>query len=215
MEMTALEARLADAHLAIMGAFHPAPEDRVPGDARTLVLLGPWEPGFWDHVTAAPEFRDGAPDPLDRWSMRVIGRLAGDLGAVAHFPFGGPPYAPFFSWATASGAAWSSPVKLLVQARAGLMVSYRGALAFADRLPLPAAPESPCPACAQPCISACPVGALTPEDYDLDACHAYLDTEAGRDCLSRGCAVRRSCPVSQSYGRAEAQSAYHMGVFHK
>ena len=214
MRFTEIAARLAKDHLAIFGAFHPGPEDRAPEGTGTLMLLGPREPGFWAHVTVQPEFVDGQPDPMDRWSTRVIARLAADLGAYAIFPFGGPPYAPFFSWATASKSAWASPVKLLVQAEAGLMVSYRGALAFAERLELPPAPERPCGSCAQPCTTACPVGALTPQGYDLGACHAYLDTEAGADCLTRGCAVRRSCPVSQRYGRSEAQSAYHMGVFH-
>lgn len=215
MDYSELVERAAASHLAVMGAFHPKPQDQAPEGCGTLVLLGPREPGFWAHITAEPEFLDGAPDPIDRWSSRVISTLAADLGAKAHFPFGGPPYEPFFTWATASRAAWSSPVMILVQAEAGLMVSYRGALAFTQKIPLPDAPAKPCTTCAQPCTTACPVGALTPQGYDTDACHAYLDTEAGADCLTRGCAVRRSCPVSQSYGRSEAQSAYHMGVFHK
>lgn len=215
MALPALDRQLADHRLMIMGAFHPGPEDRAPEGTGTLVLLGPAEPGFWGHVTASPEFEDGAADPLDRWSERVVGALAHDLGATALFPFGGPPYAPFFSWALVSGAAWASPVRVLVQADAGLMVSYRGALAFSEKLSLPARRPSPCSPCVAPCTTACPVGALTAEGYDVPACHAYLDTEAGQDCVTRGCAVRRACPVSQTYGRLEVQSAYHMSLFHR
>jgi hypothetical protein len=47
----------------------------------------------------ATEFRDGRPDPIDRWSRRVIGHMACDLGAKALFPFGGPPWHPFIAWA--------------------------------------------------------------------------------------------------------------------
>ncbi|NKX45375.1 ferredoxin [Roseicyclus persicicus] len=210
-----IEARLAPHSLAVFGGVHPGPDDGAPEGCATLLLLGPDEPGFWAHVTAEPEFADGRPDPLDRWSRRVIGRLACDLGAKALFPFGGPPWRPFLAWATRSGRAWVSPVGLLVHDRAGLMVSYRGALALRGRLDLPAPPPAPpCDGCARPCVTACPVGALTPAGYDVGACHAFLDTGAGRECLDRGCRARRACPVSAGYGRRTEQSAFHMRSFH-
>lgn len=215
MDYAELVARCKAAQLRVMGAFHPGPQDKAPDGTGTLVLLGPEEPGFWNHVTGQPEFQDHTPDPIDRWSERVISALAKDLKATPYFPFGGAPHQPFFTWAIASGAAWSSPVMLLVQDSAGLMVSYRGALAFTKQFALPQPPQNPCAPCPQPCAGACPVGALRPGAYDLDACHAYLDSAEGQDCLTKGCAVRRACPVSQSYGRSQAQSAYHMGVFHK
>ena len=187
--------------------------DSLPPDIATLILLGPSEPGFWPRFTASPEYADGLPDPLDRWSTRQIGALADTLGARAFFPFGGPPWQPFLQWALDSGRAHVSPVGLLVHDRAGLMVSYRGALGFAHALDLPDAPPKPCDTCAtRPCLSACPVDALSPRGYDVEACKADLD-RAGNDCLSRGCAVRRACPLSQSHGRLEAQSAFHMRAF--
>ena len=131
-------ARAAQAHhLAALGALHLAP-DEVPGH-QSLVLLGPGGPGFWPHVSAAPEFADAAPDPLDRWSHRVITALAHDLGARAIFPWDGPPWPPFTGWARRSGRAWPSPVGLLVHDSHGLMLSFRGALALPHRLALPAA----------------------------------------------------------------------------
>jgi hypothetical protein len=211
-----LQTTLRAAGLDSFGGFHPGPGDALPGDTGTLLLLGPHEPGFWPRFTAATEWSDGNPDPLDRWSRRVIEGFARDLGATALFPFTGPPWLPFQSWATRSGRAWTSPVRLLVHDSAGLMVSYRGALALPARLDLPPPPTTaPCDACeGQPCRAACPASALTPQGYDLPRCHAYLDTAPGQDCLSGGCAVRRACPVSQSYGRLAEQSAYHMGRFH-
>lgn len=191
-----------------LGALHE--------DGETLVLLGPREPGFWAHVTSSPEFSDGAPDPLDRWSERVISALAERLDARAAFPFQKDPYLPFYSWALSTGSLWSSPVQLLVHGRQGLMVSIRGALIVPERIPLPAREPSPCEACAtQPCRTACPVDALTEAGYDVDACHAYLNTPDGADCLQNGCQVRLSCPVSASYGRLRVQSAYHMAQFHR
>jgi len=149
------------------------PEGRapMPDGLRSIVLLAPDEPAFWPRFTQSPEYRDGAPDPMDRWSMRVIGALAEELGAQALFPFGTQPPHPFYTWALASGRVWSSPVQFLVGADAGLWASYRGALGLAEALaPLPEAAK-PCDACAQPCATACPVAALTPAGYDLAACH--------------------------------------------
>ncbi|MFD1913221.1 ferredoxin [Halodurantibacterium flavum] len=213
MDHDAIAALAASHHLAIMGGFHPAAGEGPQG-AGTVLLLGPAEPGFWPHVTAEPEFLDGAPDPLDRWSLRVIGALAGALDAQAAFPFGGPPFHPFFRWAIASGRAFPSPVQLLVHDAAGLFVSYRGALILRQRIALPDPPaSSPCETCPRPCIAACPVGALTGQGYDLDRCHDWLS--GPNDCMTRGCAVRRACPLSQRHGRLEVQSAHHMSYFHR
>ena len=214
MALDKIEAQLAPHHLTIFGGFHPDDQDGAPKGCATLVLIAPREPGFWAHVTAAPEFQDGQPDPLDRWSRRVIGGIACDLGAKALFPFGGPPYQPFIKWAQQSGRAHISPVTLLVHDTAGLMLSYRGALALRERLALPPPPDAPCTDCARPCVTACPVNALSATGYDIDACHAFLNTEAGRDCLTQGCRARRACPVSQTYGRLPEQSAFHMRSFH-
>ena len=211
--LAAIAARAGGEGLAPLGAFHPEPDDGAPMGCATLVLLGPDDPAFWGRFRASPEYCDGGPDPLNRWSERVIGALARELGAEPVFPFGGPPWQPFTAWARRSGEAWDSPVGLLVHARLGLFVSYRGALALPDRLELPAPPPPPCPACARPCLSACPAGALTGDGYDLAACHGWLDTAPGRDCLDRGCAVRRACPVGAGL-RPEAQSAFHMSAFH-
>lgn len=217
IDPVALEARLREHRLAILGAFHPDVDDRTPSGTGTLLLLGPLQPGFWAHVSHQPEFQDGASDPLDRWSRRVIGRLACDLSAKALFPFTGPPYHPFFSWALRSGRAWSSPVRLLVHDTAGLMISFRGALAFRERVALPpASPTPPCATCRdRPCLTACPVGALGGDRYETETCHSFLDTAAGAECLTAGCRVRRACPVSARHGSDPEQSAHHMRYFHR
>jgi hypothetical protein len=211
--LAAVAARARPIELAPLGAFHPVAGDGAPEGCGTLVLLGPDGPGFWPRFAASPEFRDGAPDPLDRWSARVVAALAAAFGGAAILPFGGPPFAPFTAWARRSGEAWISPVGLLVHASLGLLVSYRGALALPGRLELPATGPRPCDACPAPCLAACPVGALKGGPYDLRACHGFLDTPPGRDCLGRGCAVRRACPVGREL-RPEAQSAFHMTAFH-
>ncbi|MDA5093296.1 ferredoxin [Aliiroseovarius sp. KMU-50] len=185
----------------------------VDGD-NTVLLLGPHEPGFWSEFSTSPEYLDGQPDPLDRWSKRVVMGLAMAWGGQALFPSDGPPYPPFFHWAQNSGRAWQSPVTLLVHDRAGLWVSYRGAIRLPFELHALAPAPAPCGSCHAPCKTACPVNALTDQGYDLDRCHAHLDTQDGQDCMTLGCKVRAVCPLSQSYGRLAKQSHFHMKAFH-
>ena len=212
--MTELAAALSRHRLEVLGGFHPEDgEAGLPAGTRTLLLIGPSEPGFWAHVREQADWTH--PDPIDHWSRQVIGSIACDLGAKAVFPFGGPPYHPFYAWALRSGRVWDSPVKLLVHATQGLLVSFRGALALKSRVELPPSAVKPCDTCPKPCLTACPVAALTGAGYDVPACHAFLDQRQGSDCLSGGCLVRRACPVSRTYARLPAQSAYHMSRFHK
>lgn len=214
-----ISARLAPHHLAVLGGFACDGDRDLPKGTRTLLLIGPSEPGYWDHVRGQAEWvgflTERTPDPIDRWSRRVIGGIACDLGGKALFPFGGPPWHPFHQWALRSGQVWESPVRLLVHADQGLMVSFRGALALKESVELPAAGMRPCDACPDPCLTACPVGALTGEGYVVPCCHAFLDQPEGEDCMGQGCAVRRACPLSQTYARMADHSAYHMRQFHK
>ncbi|NNE52864.1 MAG: ferredoxin [Sulfitobacter sp.] len=214
MNLAALQEEAQALHLSILGGFHPTDGDTGLEGAGTLLMLGPDEPGFWAAFTQSPEWNDRSPDPVDRWSERVIGAWADRIGAIPFYPFGGPPYHPFYTWALRTGRIHASPVNFLVHDVAGLFVSFRGALALPQRIDPPKPPPSPCLSCAdQPCRTACPIGALTAEGYDVAACKAYLGTPGGGESLSNGCGVRRSCPVSQMYGRLPVQSAYHMAQF--
>lgn len=195
-----------------MGGFHPEADEEWFGGFQTALMIGPDEPKFWPYFIRQPEFSDGQPDAMDRYSKRVLDALVKELGGKAYFPSDGPPYPPFIQWALKSGCA-QSPVGLLVHGKAGLFASFRGVLALTEHIDLPASPASPCGSCQdQPCQQACPIGALTPQGYDVAACKAYLRTEKGRPCLS-GCKVRLSCPVSQKFGRVDAQSEFHMKAF--
>ena len=183
----------------------------------TVLLLSPDEAGlggprFWAVFTAAPEFADGAPDPLDRWSKRVIAPWAAALGGRALFP-SEPPYPPFTAWALRSGQCRTSPIGMLVHARCGLFISFRGAVLIPARLPEPAPAPDPCAGCARPCLSACPAATFTPA-YAVERCHDWLDRPEGKDCRSTGCLVRRACPASRGCGRLAEQSAWHMRAFH-
>lgn len=202
-----LSADLTAERLFIAGALHEGEE--------TLVLLAPAEPGFWAHLKASPEWQDGGADPVDRWSERVIAQIATAQGGRALFPFGGPPWHPFYSWALASGQFFAAPIRLLVHPRMGLWASIRGAIALPGHLPLAAPAADPCTGCPAPCTTACPAGALGRDGYDVPACHDFLNGPTADSCLSEGCLARRACPASASCGRLAEQSAWHMRHFHR
>ncbi len=210
MNWRALDRELAPHGLFLMGT---CPDDQ---NNITIALVGA-APDMWNVFRVSPEFQDNIDHPLDRWSKRVLAPIAEAHNADMVFPSDGPPYPPFIRWAEDSGRFWQSPTGMLVHDVAGLMISLRGALRIKTAAPIPQVPAlSPCDSCTdQPCKTACPVGALNRETgYDVAACHAFLDTTPGQDCLSKGCKARRACPVSQTFNRPDAQSEFHMKAFH-
>lgn len=194
--------------LRAAGGF--CPEDSTP--AKTIVMLAPDEPAFWDIFAGSDEYRDGKPHPMDRWSQRVIGDLANDLGVSAYFPFGGPPFQPFFQWALATGQVHQSPIRLLVDRHAGLFVAFRGALGFDDTISdMPKSTQSPCDGCDAPCLTTCPVHAFDGVSYAVDRCKAHVLSPNGKDNLMSGCLARRACPYTLK--RHPHQARFHMRAF--
>lgn len=201
--------------LALLGGFHPVDADRVPGQPGTVLILGNIGSAIYPHLQASPEFSH--PQPLDRWTSRVVGKIAAELGAQALFPFEGPPFHPFQRWARrADGRFSASPLGLLIHEEYGLWSALRGALLFDQHLavePMPGT-ASPCTTCAdRPCLTTCPVGAFQPERYDPVACRAHLGTLSGQDCMMGGCLARRACPVGRSHAYGRAHAGFHMRAF--
>jgi len=204
--------------LAAHGAFALADDEREGelADVATIALVGLGERRGWAAFSASPEAEDGAADPLDRWSRRVVDGLAAELGARALYPFDGPPHWPFQRWGRRAEPMHVSPLGLLIHQSDGLWRGYRGALAFAERLAVPPvrAAKSSCEICfARPCLAACPVGAFTGAGYDVAVCAAHLSDPAGRGCMERGCLARRACPVGAERVQEPREAALHMQAF--
>jgi hypothetical protein len=185
-------------------------------DIGTIVLAGMAGREGWSAFAASQEAGDGLAHPLDRWSRRVIEALAGELGARALFPFGGPPFLPFQQWAQRAERVHPSPIGILIQPRYGLWHSYRGALGLSEKLAIaaPATVRSPCETCTgRWCLSACPVGAFSSAGYDVAACAGHLRSAAGADCMDFGCRARRTCPVGAEYAYEPQQANFLMRAF--
>lgn len=179
---------------------------------QTTALISPDEPHFWDIFIQSAEYNDGAPNALDRWSTRTLTTIAQNHNLQTVFPFGGPPFAPFYTWALKTGQFWASPINFLVHAQTGLFTSFRGAFEIPTTWEAAPPATKPCDTCTdQPCKTACPVGAFL-DGYDVQACKTHLTKPKGVDCMNTGCRARRICPIGQG-NRPPAQAAFHMKAF--
>lgn len=214
---------LLESHgLLLLGTMEVSDKDRVPDidklrPARKLLLVGNGGSSIWPAFRASPEFHDGLADPLDRWSTRVGKTLAAELDGRAIFPFDGPPYPPFLSWAVRTGCVAPSPVSMFIHTKFGLWHAYRFALAFSelqDDLPVQADFAGPCSSCPdQPCLSACPVKAFSGGKYAVNQCMDYLVTDNATSCRTQGCDARRACPVGKGFTYVPEQARFHMDAF--
>ena len=215
MNYTEIESVIKKENLRILGGFHPQLNDGAPLNSKTLILLGPDEPKFWEVFKTSSEYTSNLNNPLDSWSKRTIDNIATKLKAQSIFPFGGPPFKPFYQWALRTQRAHESPISLLVHDEAGLFVSYRGALSFDFKVTLPQVAANPCIGCSAPCLTTCPVQAFKKKSYDASGCITHIKTADTKQCISKGCAARRICPISKNFARLPEQSAFHMKAFTK
>ena len=73
--------------LDIVGYFNPDGSDNVCSKVRTILLIGPKEPYFWDVFKKSREYKDNKENPLDKWLKKTIEEIAIKLKARSFFPF--------------------------------------------------------------------------------------------------------------------------------
>ena len=183
----------------------------TPGEWRILIANA--GPLWFETFARSWQAKDGNPHPMDRYTKEVIAYAAPDYKAL--FPFEGPPYPPFITWAIKAKIGYKSVLGPIIHPHYGLWHGYRAA--FCSHKPW--APEcfpahqngahSPCDTCNdKPCLKTCPVGAFTKDSYDYPTCKTYLIKNG--DCLKSGCEARRACPVGRKYDYSPTQHAFHM-----
>lgn len=190
------------------------------------LLFGNHGGALWDAFSISPESADGLPDPMDRWTARVVKEaLAGEEGAVAAFPFGSTAW-PFQRWAKRAMGLESSPLGLLIHPEWGLWHALRVAVLFPgldSDIALPRKPIHPCANCIEkPCLSACPVEAFSVSGFAVARCRSYLDSRlssssdsSAADCNRSGCAARDACPVGRQWRYPDAEIRFHMAAFRR
>ncbi len=103
-EFARLRRRLGKHGLTIIGAFEPDPGEI--GEARSVVLVGNAGSAMWRRLDPRPS--DPSCHGIDIWTRKVLEPIASDCGASVVFPFEGPPYHPFVSWAFQTGRCFKS-----------------------------------------------------------------------------------------------------------
>ncbi|MES9899648.1 MAG: hypothetical protein ABW148_11570 [Sedimenticola sp.] len=208
--------------LVLRGGFTVIAEDQVPSlsplrPTVSLVLFGNAGSSIWPAFSRSPEYLDGKLDPLDRWSRRIGESMAKQFDGLALYPFDGPPFHSFLTWAEKGEPTTTSPLLIKIHPKYGLWHAYRFALALAEPLYNLAPPKitvAPCDNCiTQPCLQECPVGAFTDHRYLSDRCVRYLIEEADSECLYRGCLARLACPEGQSFRYRPEHARFHMRAF--
>lgn len=211
-DATAIETRIRADSFEVLGWLNDAAGVDIGG--RALVLVGNAGPAMFSRFASE---RDPAHDLMDDWTRDVLTPLAGQLGARVVFPFD-IPHPPFLTWALAAGAGHTSPLGMNIHPKYGLWHAYRAAFIFDEAVEFQAANNtvSPCESCAdKPCLATCPVGAFSPDGYDVAACAAHLSTPEGERCRTDGCMARNACPVAREYFFSPDQTRFHMLAFMK
>ena len=222
VEYASVASTVASTGMVVRGGFVVDPgDDALPpvpnlpdGQVcHTVLVVGNVGRAMW------PEFRNGetaGPDPLDRWTRSQLRPIAEQFGAAFVHP-SDPPFQPFQRWAQRADDVWRSPIGLLVHHAFGLWHAYRGAFLFGDEvtgLPEVGAHTSPCLTCRdRPCLTACPVGAFTPDGYDSASCAGHVRSSNTPDCLTTGCLARCACPVGTEFRYGPDQMRFHMQAF--
>lgn len=224
--LEALGAACARAGLYVVRAVGQATLDRagielrlgelVPG-AVAAVVVGDGGGDFFARFRAAPEASDGAPDPIDRYTARVVRALIAEVagGLTARFPFDPPPpgpagpLLPLQRIGMAAGLPAGGPLGLQIHPRFGPWWAYR-ALILCDR-PLPEAPPllSSCSGCPAPCVPACPGGAVAPDGFAVGRCGAHRLVHA--PCADT-CGARRACVIGREHAYDDAQLGFFMAA---
>jgi hypothetical protein len=224
--------------LHCLGWFRLEAADIAPGSMPVTagmpgLLFGSARP-MWDVFAASREHGDGLPDPLDRWTARIVNAATADHapGALPLFPFG-PVIWPFQRFARRAAGLGGSPLGILIHPHFGLWHALRAAVVFPG-LDVAIAPVEklihPCDECVEkPCLSACPVNALSGGSFDVRACRGYLagladggssaatssNDSSGPDCMTGGCAARNACPVGRQLRYHPDQIRFHMEALEK
>ncbi len=176
-----------------------------------LILLGHAGRRLWDCVRQAGM---DSPDPIDDYSVALIRRHFAEQYPSSRYRILYPGEQPIGLQALGKLAGWHTPSPLMIgiDAQWGSWYAYRAVLlADTDFCPTqPRQTDSPCITChAQPCLAACPAGALDTGEFALETCSRYR-LQAESPCRFT-CLARLACPVGSEHCYATDQLAHTYG----
>ena len=83
--LLSIQRMLDNKSLDIVGYFNPDENDNVCSKVRTILLIRPKEPYFWDLFKKSREYKNKKENPLDRWSKKTIKEIAIKFDARSFF----------------------------------------------------------------------------------------------------------------------------------
>lgn len=179
---------------------------------RQLILIGNLGGGFWQALQRRGMHGSAPVDTFVGECVRawMEGPLAGHAWLQLF-----PGTRPIGLQRLGELAGWHhpSPFWVGVDAEWGSWFAYRAAVLADTSLPVTPRREttSPCLSCSgQPCVSACPAGALASDQtgaWRLQVCLDYRK-QPGSACVDR-CLARNACPVGEPHRYSDEQIAYH------
>ncbi|PKO88790.1 MAG: hypothetical protein CVU16_13260 [Betaproteobacteria bacterium HGW-Betaproteobacteria-10] len=205
--------------------------DSLPGDIRAklgdtgnfrqLILLGHGGKRLWECVQAADLPGD---DPIDDYVMQSIRQIFARHLGHKNYRVVYPGDTPMGLQQLGKLAGWhqSSPFMVGIDAVWGSWFAYRAViLADTDFLPILPVDRSasrhasdqahPCSNCSEPpCMTACPVGAVTNEAFALAECLAYRQSPASACQFT--CLARVACPVGSEHRYNADQLRHCYGI---
>ena len=183
-------------------------------DFRSLVLLAQAGSMFWDRQVVNNLHLD---DPFDDRAMAVVESWFESTHPHASWQvvYPGPASLPLGQLATRVGWGASSPLGLTINDEFGLWTAHR--LAFVTDLEFVSSVAGPmfahpCESCRDtPCVSACPVEAVSfSSGYDVESCARHRITD-GSPCAHQ-CLARNACPVGSVHHYGTEQMTHHYGA---
>lgn len=222
-----LVSRLDSSGLVCFGGFELSQKECVEeGEAllgRKAILIGNAGPQMWEAFSDSKEYKDNKPDPMNRWTKRVLDLIADEYQAHVIYPFE-KPFWPFQKMAEAALGVRPSPLGILIHPEYGLWHAFRGVLVFDSShgmmnqiSALSRQDEKlihPCDTCVEkPCLTACPVGAFTGEALKVENCFSHLDSHSSPFCMQTGCQSRKACPVGKYFEYSSEQIQFHMKAY--
>ena len=179
---------------------------------RQLVLIGHGGTGLWNEVSSIVACADAADHPIDSFSIDSVKQFFSekvpDLSYRVVYP--GSSLIPLQQLGELAGWHNDSPFKVGVNQVWGSWFAYRVCVLTDSDWSASSVVklESPCSRCQeQPCITACPAGAMSDGDFHINNCIAFRQ-KVKSDCNQR-CLARLACPIGDEHKYSTDQLSYH------
>jgi hypothetical protein len=183
---------------------------------KNLVIFGSGGKYFWEIFRKFLEsppgaFLNSSEDPIDNYTEMVANQLLSQYPELTDclFPFKRQEiFIDYQKLAVCSGLGHLSPyIKLVLHPQFGSWISLRGVFLTGSDLQAsgPLQTPVPCSDCSKPCLSVCPVNAVSTETFDFTVCAAYRDQET--DCLSH-CHVRKACIIGPEHAYSSEEGLH-------